>query len=135
MFLTNRKGPENIPAVVAEDHYARRFLDAVDQCMVRELGCGLDRPDGARVWVPTPAVITSESFSFTVNVHCSFEAEAADFCSELRWVGVECTNPILQGEILAFVMTIQPSNGRLSPAWDGYTTPPSIKFCQVPCPW
>lgn len=134
MFLTNQKGPENIPAIVAEDHYARDFYDAIDQCMIRKLCCGLDRPDYSHVWVPVPK-ISSESFSFHVTVHCSWMADAADFISELRWAGVECTDPVLEGETICFTMRIQPSNGKMSPSGNGRPAPVSVSFKQIPCPW
>jgi hypothetical protein len=136
MFLPNQKGPENIPAIVAEGDYDRQFLSALDACMTKQLGCGLDRPDAYRIWVPVPKGIPAEKFSFTAKLHSSFAAEAADFCFTLRSVGGDCTDPVENGEELSFTMTIHPSNAKMSPVGDGCGVRiRMMKFRQVPCPW
>jgi hypothetical protein len=134
MFELNRKGPEDVPALVAGTHIERDFLDAVDAVMIKELGRGLDRPDYSRLWVLVPNAIAAERFSFPVKIHSSWAGEAADYCQTLRSLGGECTDPVVEGEELSFTMTIQPSNAKMSPVGDGRVTP-TLKFRQIPCPW
>ena len=62
MFSLNQ-GPENVPAIEGQTPHDKRFLDAVDAAMTARLGCGLDRPDRYRLWVPVPNGTVSKKIS------------------------------------------------------------------------
>jgi hypothetical protein len=129
MFTSSRHGAEAVPAIQGDNGRDRDFLNALDECMTRELGDGLDRPNPLCVLVPT--AVPAEKFSFRVKLHSSWAREANEFCDTLRFLGGECTDAQINGEEVSFTMTIQPSNSKRSPAGDGHGARSTFKFQQV----
>jgi hypothetical protein len=128
MFTSNAHGAQAVPAIQGTTGNDKEFLDVLDAYMRRELGDGLDRP--GPLLVPVPKVLPAEKFSFTVKVHSSWAREADGFCSTLRFLGGECTDPEVHEDELSFTMTIQPSSAKKSPVGDGLGARTTSKFQQ-----
>lgn len=129
MFTSSRHGAEAVPAIQGDNGNNRDFLNALDECMTRELGDGLDRP--GPLCVPVPTAVAAEKFPFRVRLHSSWAQGAGEFCDTLHFLGGECTDPEVSGEELSFTMTIQSSNSKRSPVGDGHGGRSTFKFEQV----